>query len=66
MQHNTIPEIIEISKSKPEEIFTLDDGRIVANGQVFKNKEEFEGIIKMIAKMGGFKNKIKKFFRFSK
>ena len=36
------PEIIARSKTKPQDVFTLEDGRVVTNGKVFKNKEELQ------------------------
>lgn len=40
-------EIIELSKQDPQGIYTSDDGQVVFNGMIFKNKEEFEKYIKL-------------------
>ena len=63
MDEHSLKEIIQFSKENPDQIYTSDDGRVVANGKVFKNKEEFEFVMKTALKMGNLKNKIKNIFK---
>jgi hypothetical protein len=57
--HLTDEQIMELSKQNPKEIYTCDDGRIIVNGVMFKNKAEMERMIKLYTKF----KKIKNFFK---
>ncbi len=51
--------VIKKSKEKPRDIFELNDGRIVVNGNTFSNRKEFDEILK-IARL---KIKVTNFFK---
>ncbi len=51
--------VIKESKKKPRDIFELNDGRVIVNGNVFHNRAEFDKILKAAR----FNIKITKFFQ---
>lgn len=60
-----IKHVIKKSKEKPRDIFELNDGRIIVNGNIFSNRAEFDKILeaaRIEIKVNNFFNKIRTFF----
>ena len=60
-QKNTLEEIIKKSKLHPLDIFELDDGQIIVNGNVFPNRAEFDKVLEVARtniKVNNFFNKL--------
>ena len=64
MSNQNIEHLIEISKKDVEKHFTLDDGRIVFNGQVFKDQQQLQRYFKSSKQVLGLTNNIRKLFGF--
>jgi hypothetical protein len=52
--------VIKKSKEKPLDIFELNDGRVVVNGNVFENRAEFDKILKIARQQIKISNFFKK------
>lgn len=57
-----IEELIEITKIDVEKHFVLDDGRIIFNGQIFKDKSHLERYFKASKQVLTFTNKVRRLF----
>lgn len=67
----TDQEITELSKKNPGQVFEGDNGKIVFNGMIFKNKEEFEISMKIMLSPAfkrfiSIREKLRSFFKFNK
>jgi hypothetical protein len=62
-QEHSIEEIIKYTKDN-ETFITLDDGKIIAYGVVYENKEDLKRKIKLAKKYFSLTDKIKNIFSF--
>ena len=62
-KNNSIKQLIEITKNDIEKHFTLDDGRIVFNGIVFKDLEHLKLYNKSSKQVLNLTNKIRQLLR---
>jgi len=52
--------MIEISQQNPKEVYTADDGRVIFNGAIFDNEQQFKIAMKLTQKIVKFKNFFKR------